>query len=101
MSVRNQLTHYELEEFFRSLQDLLGGLILFRFASGGGRRISSPAKSSSIIYEVLPTNLLKYRASGDLEHLISQHPLWRLKVVLPPSRAKRNKVSPHNVAFVD
>ena len=23
MSVRNQLTHYELEEFFRSLQDLL------------------------------------------------------------------------------
>ena len=27
---------------------------------------------------------LKYRASGGLEHLISQHPLWRLKVVLPP-----------------
>ena len=24
----------------------------------------------------------------------------RLKVVLPPSRAKRNKVSPRNVAFV-
>ena len=23
MSVRNQLTHYKLEEFFRSLQDLL------------------------------------------------------------------------------
>ena len=48
MSVRNQLTHYELEEFFRSLQDLLGGLILFRSARRGGRRISSPAKSSSI-----------------------------------------------------
>ena len=52
-------------------------------------------------YEVLPTNLLKYRASDGLEHLISQHPLWRLKVVLPPPRAKRNKVSPRNVAFVD
>ena len=48
MSARNQLTHYELEEFFRSLQDLLGGLILFRFAHGGGRRISCPVKSSSI-----------------------------------------------------
>ena len=48
MLVRNQLTHYELEEFFHSLQDLLGGLILFRFARGEGRRISSLAKSSSI-----------------------------------------------------
>ena len=48
MSVRNQLTHYELKELFRSLQDLLRGLILFRFARGGGKRISSPAKSSSI-----------------------------------------------------
>ena len=48
MSARNQLTHYELEEFFRSLQDLLGGLILFRFARGGGRRISCPVKSNSI-----------------------------------------------------
>ena len=110
MSERNQLTNYELGEFFRSLQDLLvlsldpslsfdfaeflsrrldgfertlsvlssrlrvsyswyevlllsdldtliycqstkatlRGLILFLFARGGGRRISSPAKSSSI-----------------------------------------------------
>ena len=46
-------------------------------------------------YEVLPTvptNLLKYRALVCLEHLISQHPLWRLKVVLPPPGSKRNKV---------
>ena len=49
MSVRNQLTQYELEDFFRSLQHLLGGLILFRFARGGGRRISCPAKSKCVM----------------------------------------------------
>ena len=76
---------------------------LFRFARGEGRRISSPAKSSSVTkyFQQTFSDLLKYRASGGLEHLIPQHPLWRLKVVLPPPPAKRNKVSPRNVAFVD
>ena len=102
MSERNQLTHYELEEFFRFLQDLLGGLISFRFCTRRRKKNQQPSEIQ-LHYEVLPTNLLKYRASGGLEHLISQHPLWDwwLKVVLPPLHAKRNKVSPRNVAFVD
>ena len=96
MSVRNQLTHYELEEFFRLIRRTY-------LISLGTRRRKKNQQPSEIQlhyeYEVLRTNPLKYRASGGLEHLISQHPLWRLKVVLPPPRAKRNKASPRNVAF--
>ena len=113
MSVRNQLTDYELEEFFRSLQDFLvlslnaslsfDSFLRLRKVLSETRRFLAMAaqRNPAPLRRVLPTNLLKYRASGGLEHLISQHPLWRLKVVLPPLRTKRNKISPRNVAFVD
>ena len=157
MSVRNQFTHYELEEFFRSWQDLLvlslnaslsfdsaelfvctnlnpilgfpckisltissrevlsmsvndsvklvtpNSFLRLRKVLSETRRFLAMAaqRNPAPLRSTLPTNLLKYRASTSLEHLISQHPLWRLKVVLPPLRAKRNKISPRNVAFVD
>ena len=147
MSVRNQLTHYELEEFFRSLQDLLvlslNPSLSFDSAEFLSWRLDGFKRTLSILssrlpvhvsywsevqllsdldtllfivshqrqhcedlsyfalhaeeeiqllYAVLPTNLLKYRAS------IGRPGTPDLTT---PTLVVESKVSPRNVAFVD
>ena len=53
MSVRNQLTHYELEEFFRSLQDLLvlslNPSLSFDFAEFLSRRLDDFERTLNVL----------------------------------------------------
>ena len=58
MSVRNQLTHYELEEFFRSLQDLLvlslNPSLSFDSAEFLSQRLNGLERTLSILSSRLP-----------------------------------------------
>ena len=57
MSVRNQLTHYELEEFFRSLQDLLvlwlNPNLSFDFAEFFSRRLDGFERTLNVLSSTL------------------------------------------------
>ena len=77
---------------------------MYRFVDHGGHLCLSLSIQS------FPVELLKKRISACV--ITGESSLWDctlglhlwdwwLKVVLPPPHAKRNKVSPRNVAFVD
>ena len=80
MSVRNQLTHYELEEFFRSLQDLLvlslNPSLSFDSAEFLSRRLDGFERTLSVLSSRLRVSA-KLQNSGPLLKRVSLEWLGR------------------------
>ena len=75
MSVRNQLTHYELGEFFRSLQDLLvlslNASLSFDSAEFLSRRLDGFERTLSVLSSRLPVSYwFEVQLLSDLDTLL-------------------------------